>query len=119
MITKDNFKLYESLFNDINNKLAGLITEDITDINDYFLELENIKAYVMGNSTNESNPEKDPYFLILPIDEGLFKINANTREIETPDAFKLGVGVQGDELAEIVYFSIDRYFDTTDLYDKI
>ena len=45
MITKDNFKLYESLFNDINKKLteAGLITEEISDINEYFMELEQIK----------------------------------------------------------------------------
>ena len=26
-----------------------------------------------------------------------------------------GVSVQGDEIAEVLYFSIDRYFDTTDL----
>lgn len=120
MITKDNFKLYESLFNDINKKLteAGLITEEISDINEYFMELEQIKRYVMGNSEDESNPQRDPYFLILPMDEGLFEIKANTREIVIPDDFKGGVGVQGDELAEIVYFSIDRYFDTTDLYNK-
>jgi hypothetical protein len=36
-----------------------------------------------------------------------------------PDSFATnGLGVQGDELAEIVYFSIDRYFDIIDLYDK-
>ena len=58
-------------------------------------------------------------WLILPRDEGLFEIDANSRKINIPAEFsRNGVGVQGDELAEIIYFSIDRYFDTTDLYDK-
>lgn len=120
MITKDNFKLYKSLFDDINSKLteAGLISKDISDINDYFMELDAIRNYVQGDG-NASNPANDPYFLILPLDEGLFKIDANTRKIEIPAEFnRNGVGVQGDELAEIIYFSIDRYFDIIDLYDK-
>ena len=52
-------------------------------------------------------------------DEHLFKIDANTRNIDIPEDFrKNGVAVQGDDRAEIVYFSIDRYFDLTDLYHK-
>lgn len=55
-------------------------------------------------------------FTILPLDEPHFTINANTRAIGIPDEFKKnGVAVQGDELAEIVYFEIDRFFDAMDL----
>ena len=55
---------------------------------------------------------------MLPIEEELFKIDANTREINIPKHFAThGVGVQGDEIAEILYFSIDRYFDAIDLAD--
>ena len=36
-----------------------------------------------------------------------------------PENFaKYGVGVQGDEIAEILYFSIDRFFDAIDLAEK-
>lgn len=172
MITKDNFKVYSSLFEEINKALGyneqsykqvyykdaadyaddtrkvyvAVFDEDnkhiiayqsapaeynpelsyfievvgISDIDDYFMELENIKQYVVGQNGDISNPEKDPYFLILPQDdEPLFNINANTRKIDVPTDFtRNGIAVQGDELAEIVYFSIDRYFDTTDLYEK-
>lgn len=172
MITKDNFKVYSSLFEEINKALgydeqsykqvyykdaadyaddtrkvyvavfdeSGKVVIDyqdapaewdpdlayfievvgISDIDDYFMELENIKQYVVGKDGDISNPENDPYFLILPQDdEPLFNINANTRKIDVPtDFIRNGIAVQGDELAEIVYFAIDRYFDTTDLYEK-
>ena len=52
---------------------------------------------------------------MLPIDEDHFEINANTRAIGIPNAFKKnGIAVQGDDLAEIVYFKVDRYFDYMD-----
>ena len=122
MITKDNFKVYQSLYNRINEALNlkgdTNYNQPITDIDDYFMELENIRNYVQGVGT-PSDPENDPVFLILPADEGIFAIDANTRKISIPNDFaRNGVAVQGDELAEILYFSIDRYFDTTDLYYK-
>ena len=54
-------------------------------------------------------------YTILPIDEGIFDINANTRAIEVPAEFKNGISVQGDELAEVLYFRIDRFYDAMDL----
>ena len=52
---------------------------------------------------------------MLPIDEGIFDINANTRVITIPTEFKDGISVQGDELAEVLYFRIDRFYDAMDL----
>lgn len=53
---------------------------------------------------------------MLPIDEDVFDVNANTREITVPLMFRnYGVSVQGDELAEVVYFRVDRFFDAMDL----
>lgn len=50
------------------------------------------------------------------IGERLFEINTNTRAIDIPvDFARNGVSVQGDELAEILYFSIDRFYDAMDL----
>lgn len=54
-------------------------------------------------------------YTILPIDEGIFDINANTRVIAVPDEFKNGIAVKGDELAEVLYFRIDRFYDAMDL----
>lgn len=55
-------------------------------------------------------------YTVLPLDEDYFEINANTRAILIPASFKKnGIAVQSDDLAEVVYFKVDRYFDYTDL----
>lgn len=55
-------------------------------------------------------------------DEGAFQIDVVTRTVNTPKSFdpKAGKGcmaVQGDDIAEIVWFNIPRYIDSTDLND--
>lgn len=58
-------------------------------------------------------------YTILPLDEDFFFIDANTRLIEVPKSFRdAGIAVQGDEVAEILYFKINRYFDMDDLATK-
>lgn len=112
MITKDNYRLYEGLFADINKTLGYEGDNEIADIGDYFMELGNIKSALEAK-------KGDPYWLIIPGDEELFEIDANSRNIKVPTDFnKNGIGVQGDHLAEVIYFSIDRYFDITDLFNK-
>lgn len=55
-------------------------------------------------------------YTVLPLDEPYFEINTNTRAITIPADFKKnGVAVQGDDLAEVLYFKVDRYFDYMDL----
>ena len=52
---------------------------------------------------------------MLPLDEKPFEIDANTRAITVPDNFKRhGISVQGDEIAETLFFKINRYFDAVD-----
>ena len=55
--------------------------------------------------------EIDPAFLLIPLEEPAFEINANTRKIKAPQI----TTVQTDHLAEMVVFTIDRYFDYMDL----
>lgn len=55
----------------------------------------------------------DPNYMMLPIDEAPFVINANTRDIAAPKI----VTLQNDQLAEMVIFTIDRYYDYMDLYN--
>lgn len=92
---------YDSLFDEIRTKSEGRI--DINNIEGFFGNIEEIAAL-------------DEKFLRLPLDEPLFEIDANTRRIEVPVDFRSnGISVQGDHLAETVFFSIDRYFDYMDL----
>ncbi len=53
----------------------------------------------------------DVSYMMLPLDETPFAINADTRAITTP---KLVV-LQYDQLAETIMFTVDRYFDYMDL----
>lgn len=75
----------------------------ITSLEEYFAHLEELS-------------EINRKYTILPLDEPHFEINTNTRAIAIPSDFKKnGVAVQGDDLAEILYFKVDRYFDYMDL----
>ena len=75
-----------------------------TSVQEYFSHLKDI--YDLGG-------EK---FLMLPLDEPVFEINANTRDITVPAEFKKnGISVQGDEIAESLIFRINRFFDYADL----
>lgn len=79
----------------------------ITGIYEYFMALPEIvnKAIEQG--------EDWKYYTILPLDEPVMEVNANTREIIIPSALKT-IGVVGDNKAEIIFFTIDRFFDTVD-----
>ena len=104
MITKykDSVRLaYQKLYEDIDKASNGEIQID---------NLESFFGYI------QEIGELDKKFLRLPLDEPLFEIDANSRKITIPSDFAAnGLSVQGDHLAETVFFSIDRYFDYMDL----
>lgn len=108
-ITKNNRAQYVKLFTKAAEALkaeyGANYPEDFTisSLEEYFQNLEEIAAC-------------DTKFLRLPVDEELFEIDLNTRQITVPPSFKkAGLAVQGDDLAEVVYFRTDRFFDATDL----
>lgn len=117
MITRNNptaqsnlFAAAEDVLTKYKTRFAGM---KMNHIDDYFACLRTLATLEL------QYPEDiDPIFTILPPNEGYFSINADTRDIEVPDAFKAGVSVQGDDIAEIIYFKIDRYFDAIDLAQK-
>lgn len=86
----------------------------IKTLADYYYQLPN----VVTNIGKIQDVEK---FLKLPLQEPLFVIDANSRVIQIPTEFKQnGIGSLGDNGAEILYFSINRYFDAIDFgSDKI
>lgn len=127
MITKNHPTAYSELFkkaqevlnkygdtNSEGNKVTEAVT--ISNIDDYFGVLKALAEIEQRAESGDINEYIDPIFTILPATEETFKIDANSRKITIPDNFaKYGAGVQGDEIAEILYFSIDRYFDAMDL----
>lgn len=131
---------YDSLFEEATNRLNELgvkqrdengVEGDLYDyekgiridtLEEYFSNLRNL---IYGPANNELQPgvpedfakiQEGYKFLKLPVDEPHFKINADTRVIEVPNEFKKnGVSVVGDEVSEILFFEIDRFYDATDL----
>ena len=88
--------------------------DGIEGLEEYFGIIETITNYINTN------------YQILPLiardgewikDEVPFIIDANTRNIKTPDN-NYTYAVSGDDLAETIYFTIDRYFDNIDLSTK-
>lgn len=82
------------------------LASSITTLEEYFCNLKNIYELPTGR--------KDK-FLMLPVDEEMFEINADTRVITVPPTYrKAGIGVQGDTIAETLLFKVNRFFDTMD-----
>lgn len=79
------------------------------------------KAVASGNKTALENlftgsiSGDNDYRVFLPFDEELFEINADTRVITIPTNFRVNGFVLGDHLAEMLFFIVDRYYDTQDL----
>lgn len=99
-ITPENTTKYKALFEKVSEILK--LEPAISTLDEYFQHLNEISL-------------KDPSLIILPLDEEKFFIDGNSRKITVPQAFtKNGVGVQGDQYAEYIYFEIDRYFENID-----
>lgn len=88
--------------------------DGVEGLEEYFGIIETITNYINTN------------YQILPLiardgewikDEVPFIIDANTRNIKIPDN-NYTYAVSGDDLAETIYFTIDRYFDNIDLSTK-
>ena len=92
-------------------ELAEFDDYKISSLNEYFAYLSTIA----NMSEEQLSKEDKSYFLSLPLDEDTFNIDANSRIVAVPASFaKNGIGIQSEELAEVIYFAIDRYYDSTD-----
>lgn len=107
-IDAQNANKYHLLFKKASLAL-GQEETFISTLDQYFSHLEELAELDSQNAGKQS-------FLRLPLDEDVFEIDADARTISIPASFaKNGISVQGDEIAEVLYFTIDRYFDATDL----
>ena len=99
---------YLSLFHEAEELLKNNGHPDITiqDLPSYYAVIDEL-AKIGG-----------PKYLRVPIDEEPFEIDTNTRKINIPADItgnKWVIGVKDDHMAEVLYFTIDRFFDDTDL----
>lgn len=122
-VTKSNKALYEARLAEIDRLLheQGLISEDevVDTLESYYQHIVEIQKLPVRYVDPDTGKAYESKYLLMPLDEPLFKIDANKRSITVPADFaKNGIGVKGDHKAEVLYFSIDRYFDARDLYDN-
>ena len=89
-------------------KAKGLLNEQELKY-ERFLSLEGYFAHMADLIAT------DVSYVLIPTDEEPFVIDANARTISIPAAFNKCAGVVGDDMCEIITFTIDRYFDYVDL----
>lgn len=58
-------------------------------------------------------------YVLLPRDEAPFEIDLNARTVKVPANFSKCASVQKDQIAELVIFSADRFFDYMDLANTL
>lgn len=109
IVIKDesNLHLYNALFAEAYQLLEkdGKVREDCVHEDKAFQTLEEYFAHIGDLS------EYGAKFLMLPLDENPFTINANNRTI-SPQKITI---LQNDHMAEMVMFTVDRYVDFKDL----
>lgn len=121
-VTQSNKVSYEARIAQINKALeASGSSTRVTDFESYFGNISEIKRLAtnfVGSASGDATSGTPGKFLLMPLDEPLFEIDANKRLINVPADFsKNGIGVRGDHMAETLYFKIDRYFDHQDLFN--
>lgn len=106
-INETNAAQYNALFAKAYQALAaeGKIKEGTENSEGRFSSLNHYLAHA------KELFQIDPAYLLIPLDEPAFNINANNRTIT---ASKIVI-LQNDNLAETVQFTVDRYFDHMDL----
>lgn len=108
-INEKNANLYNALFAKAYQalKTASKLKPEFENDEGRFLSLDDYFAHMSDLLA------LDVTYMMLPLDETAFAINANTRSISTPKI----VTLQNDQIAETVVFTIDRFFDYMDLYN--
>lgn len=111
MIVPVTSEKYRNLFADAELFL-GLAEGTIDSLNAYY-------GYMKDFYNKAAQDSKGYKFVMMPIDEEVFDINLNTRAISIPAAFVKTSGIQADQMAELIVFEADRYFDYMDLANTL
>ena len=73
------------------------------------LEKEYLGLQYLINDPNALN--KEPVYYRIPLDETVYQIDLNKREIQAPEF----LSVLEDHNAEVIWFKVDRFHDDFDL----
>lgn len=63
----------------------------------------------------EAAKQNGTYYIDIPENEKKYKIDLNTRKIEAPPL----LGVLEDHASEIIWFEVDRFYDSYDLFHAV
>lgn len=114
-ITKENSVKYRDLFDSATELLKKYNAEAYKDLTISSLE-EYFKVFRDIVEVAEIQQKNLYYYTRLPLDEEFFEIDLNSRQINIPTSFKKsGIAIQHDNMAEVVYFKTDRFFENIDL----
>lgn len=95
---------YEALF----EELAAASQQTVDSLPTYYAALK----HMIDNQDIPLNK-----FYRIPLEEPYFTVDMNARTIKVPDEFNnYGLGVNGDANAEMVFFEVERFYDSVDLY---
>lgn len=106
--------MYRQLFDEANKLLREYQDEHHVTVE----KVEDLATYFNALPILLNDLEVGPKFLRIPFEEDFFEIDTNTRLIKVPKMIadnRWVVGISGDNLAEILWFKIDRFFDGQDL----
>lgn len=113
MIVPVTSERYDLLFSEATQLLrqAGKLsaTQSIDNLNEYYAHMKDFYQL----------PSKAGFrYIMMPLDEdgeAPFMIDLNSRAISVPSAFVKVGAVQADQMAELIIFEVDRFFDYMDL----
>ena len=112
-ITPDFEKEYQELFDalsaEVSNTDGGETYAAIDSLPTYYRALEFLLQKLDDTQPNFK-------YIRLPLQENPIFVDWDKRQIEISSDFRSrGVGIQGDDMAEIIFFEADRFYGTTDL----
>ena len=111
-ITPDFEQAYQELFDALSAEVSaqgGEMYANIDSLPTYYRALEFLLQKLDDTQPNFK-------YIRLPLQENPIFVNWDERKINLSTEFRnRGIGVQGDDMAEIIFFEADRFYGPTDL----
>ena len=115
-VNAENQSKYINIFEEAFNflKATGEYPELTTSTADRFMNLNEYYHYMAEFFNRQAYK-----YVLLPRDETPFEIDLDARTVKVPSSFSKCASVQKDQIAELVIFSADRFFDYMDLANAL
>lgn len=115
-VNEENQSKYINIFKEAFKflKATGEYPELTASTADRFMNLNEYYHYMAEFFNRQAYK-----YVLLPRDETPFEIDLNARTVKVPTDFSKCASVQKDQIAELVIFSADRFFDYMDLANTL